>query len=141
MDLWFVIVYGRIKEVDYCFLVIFNDFGIEEKNWVCKYIYGIIVYVEKLWGNFCWFLFKNYKYCIFGVICMVRELIGFELEYKYLVKDVVGRLFYIFVGYVVRINKYFFNLLKILFGLEDFEFFKFEYLLIFLKNLWYLKDY
>ena len=72
---------------------------------------------------------------------MVRELIGSEPEYKYLAKDAAGRSLHIFVGYVARINKDSFNSLKILPGLEDLEFFKSEYLLTSLKNLWYLKDY
>ena len=141
MDLWSVIVYGRTKEADYRFLAIPDDFGIEEQNWARKYIHGTTVYAEKLRGNPRWSLFKNHKHCIFGVTCMVRELIASEPEYKYLAKDAAGRSLHIFVGYVARINKYSFNSLKILPGLEDLEFFKSEYLLTSLKNLWYLKDY
>ena len=141
MDLWSVIVYGRTKKADYRLLAIPDDFGEEEKNWALKYIHGTTVYPERLRENPRWSLFKNHKHCVFGVTCMVRELIGSERKYEYMTKDASGRSLYIFVGYVAQINKYNFNSLKILPGLENFEFFKPEYLLISLKKSWHLKDY
>ena len=133
MDLWSVIVYGRTKEVDYRFLVIPNDFQIEEQNWARKYIHGTTVYPEKLPGNPRWSLFKNHKHCVFGVTCMVKELVGSERKYEYMAKDAGGRSLYIFVGYVAQIDNYS-NSLKILPNLEDLKFFKSEDFLIFLKN-------
>ncbi|NEO51694.1 MAG: DUF2207 domain-containing protein [Okeania sp. SIO3B5] len=141
MTLWSVIIYGRTKEADYRFLAIPDDFGKEEQNWARKYIHGTTVYREKLPGNPRWSLFKNHKHCVFGVTCMAKELIGSKRGYEHMAKDGGGRPLHIFVGYVAQINKYNFNSLKILPGLENFEFFKPEYLLISLKKSWHLKDY
>ena len=141
MDSWSVIVYGRTKKADYRFLAIPNDFDIEEQNWARKYIHGTTVYREKLPGHPRWSLFKNHKHCVFGVTCMVKELIGSEPKYEYMAKDAGGRSLHIFVGYVAQINKYNLNSLKILPGLENLDFFKSEYLLTSLKKLWHLKDY
>lgn len=142
MDLWSVIVYGRTKEADYRFLAIPDDFEIEEQNWARKYIHGTTVYAEKLRGNPRWSLFKNHKHCIFGVTCMVRELIGSEPEYKYLAKDAAGRSLHIFVGYVIQISKKpYFNSLDILPDFENLKLFQFQSLLGDLEKLWDLKDY
>ncbi|NEO51696.1 MAG: DUF4948 domain-containing protein [Okeania sp. SIO3B5] len=140
MALWSVIVYGRTKEADYRFLAIPDDFGTEEQNWARKYIHGTTVYPERLQENPRWSLFKNHKHCVFGVTCMVQELVGSERQYEYMAKNARGRSLHIFVGYVAQINEDF-NPLKILPDLENLEFFKPEYLLISLKKSWNLKDY
>ena len=140
MDSWSVIVYGRTKEADYRFLAIPNDFEIEEQNWARKYIHGTTVKQEELPGKPRYSLFKNHKHCVFGVTCMVEELIASERGYERMAKDASGRSLYIFVGYVAQINENF-NPLNILPDLENIEFFKSEYLLISLKESWHLKDY
>jgi hypothetical protein len=139
MGLWSVIVYGRTKEADYRFLAIPDDFGEEEQDWARKYIRGTTVYPEKLPGSPRWSLFKNYKHCVFGVTCMVRELTGSKGKYD-MTKDTSGRPIHIFFGHVAKINKYF-NSLKILSYLEELDFFKSHYLLTSSETLWHLKDY
>ncbi|GGA17384.1 hypothetical protein [Okeania sp. KiyG1] len=140
MVLWSVIVYGRTKEADYRFLAIPDDFGTEEQNWARKYIHGTTVKREELPGNPRWSLFKNHKHCVFGVTCMVKELIGSERGYEYMTKGPGGRSLHIFVGYVAQINEDF-NPLKILPDLENLEFFKPKSLLISLEKSWHLKNY
>lgn len=140
MALWSVIVYGRTKEADYRFLAIPDDFGEQEQNWTRKYIHGTTVNREKLLGNPRWSLFKNHKHCVFGVTCMVQELVGSERKYEYMAKDGGRRSLHIFVGYVAQINEDF-NSLRILPVLENLEFFKYRDLFTSLEKLWHLKSY
>ncbi|NEQ36669.1 MAG: hypothetical protein F6K40_10430 [Okeania sp. SIO3I5] len=140
MALWSVIVYGRTKEADYRFLAIPDDFGEEEQNWARKYIHGTTVNREKLLGNPRWSLFKNHQHCVFGVTCMVQELVGSERKYEYMAKDGGRRSLHIFVGYVAQINKDF-NSLRILPVLENLDFFKYRDLFTSLEKLWHLKSY
>ena len=140
MALWSVIVYGRTKEADYRFLAIPDDFETEEQNWARKYIHGTTVNRQKLPGNPRWSLFKNHQHCVFGVTCMVQELIGSERKYEYMAKDGGRRSLHIFVGYVAKINEDF-NSLRILPVLENFEFIKYRDLFTSLEKLWHLKSY
>ncbi|NER03555.1 MAG: hypothetical protein F6K17_13505, partial [Okeania sp. SIO3C4] len=146
MALWSVIIYGRTKEADFRFLAIPEDFTPEDRYWASKYIHGSTVYPEKLKENPRWSLFKNHKHCVIGVTCMVKDLIGSDRRYDYMTEDASRRSIYIFVGYVVKIDRYF-NSLEIPPYLENLEFFKslnsnfFQSLLQSLKGLWHLKDY
>ncbi|NEQ36671.1 MAG: hypothetical protein F6K40_10440 [Okeania sp. SIO3I5] len=140
MALWSVIVYGRTKQADYRFLAIPDDFGEEEQNWARKYIHGTTVHRERLPGNPRWSLFKNHQHCVFGVTCMLQELIGSERKYEYMAKDGGRRSLHIFVGYVAQINEDF-NSLRILPVLENLEFFKYRHLFTSLEKLWHLKSY
>ncbi|NEP81102.1 MAG: hypothetical protein F6K39_24870 [Okeania sp. SIO3B3] len=107
MALWSVIIYGRTKEADFRFLAIPEDFTPEDRYWASKYIHGSTVYPEKLKENPRWSLFKNHKHCVIGVTCMVKDLIGSDRRYDYMTEDASRRSIYIFVGYVVKIDRYF----------------------------------
>jgi hypothetical protein len=79
---WAAIVYGRTYEVDFRLMAMPEDFTEEDKQWVLQYILGTTRLPEKLPGQPRWSLFKNDRYCVVGVTCMVRELMSNPIEKK-----------------------------------------------------------
>ncbi len=103
---WAAIVYGRTYEVDFRLLSIPQNFESDDEKWAMKHIRATMQSVNKLPQHPRWSLFRNDKYCIIGVTCMVEELIGSmtnELQTDY-IRDFAGRALYVFVGYVTQID-------------------------------------
>lgn len=104
---WAAIVYGRSYYLDFRLIAIPKDFTAEDINWALAYIIPTTRAASKLNRQPRWSLFKNERYCIVGVTCMVRDLIGQgdkNLDNN-LTKDVQGRPLYIFVGYGTSLER------------------------------------
>lgn len=103
---WAGIVYGRSYHLDFRLVAIPEDFTNDETNWALEYIIPTTRAASKLVHYPRWSLFKNRTHCIFGVTCMVRDLIGENNQEgaENLTKDAQGRPLYIFVGYSTKIN-------------------------------------
>lgn len=94
---WAAIVYGRSYYLDFRLIAIPKDFTAEEIGWALAHIIPTTRAAGRLDSHPRWSLFKNERYCIVGVTCMVRDLIG--QGDNHLTKDVQGRPLYIFAGY------------------------------------------
>ncbi|MEM8777599.1 MAG: hypothetical protein AAGF26_01745 [Cyanobacteria bacterium P01_G01_bin.49] len=101
------LIYARTYEVDFRFIAMPEDFTSDDKNWAWDYIRVTTRTPEQLPENPRWSIFKNDRYCVFGVTCMVRELIGRPTgeNSEDLTKDSKGRPIYIFAGYVTQIGQ------------------------------------
>ena len=101
------LIYARTYEVDFRFIAMPEDFTSGDKDWAWDYIRITTRTPEQLPENPRWSIFKNDRYCVFGVTCMVRELIGRPTgeNSEDLTKDSKGRPIYIFVGYVTQIGQ------------------------------------
>ncbi|MGB3188988.1 MAG: hypothetical protein WBB43_06115 [Limnoraphis sp.] len=102
---WAAIIYGRTYEVDFRLLSMPQNFESDDEKWAMKHISATMQSANKLPQHPRWSLFRNERFCIIGVTCMVEELIGSmtnELQTDY-IRDFAGRTLYIFVGYVTQI--------------------------------------
>jgi hypothetical protein len=104
---WAAIVYGRSYYLDFRLIAIPKDFTSEDISWALAYIIPTTRAAGKLDRHPRWSLFKNERYCIVGVTCMVRDLIGqgYKNFDNNLTKDVQGRPLYIFVGYGTPLDR------------------------------------
>ena len=142
---WSALVYGRTYEVDFRLIAMPEDFNNEDKKWALKYILGTTRSPEKLPQQPCWSFFKNDKYCVVGVTCMARELIGDssndnaeDFTRDKSTSGGLGRPLYGFFGYVAKLDGQ--NLPPIPKYLDtNLEAFKLLY--DFIKERWYVKNY
>ena len=104
---WAAIVYGRSYHLDFRFITVPHNFQGEDINWAAQYIVATTQQARKLTDSPRWSLFKNNSYCVVGVTCMVRNLIGKLREdlLKVMAKDDQGRPLYVFVGYVTQLSQ------------------------------------
>ncbi len=104
---WAAIVYGRSYHLDFRFITVPHNFQGEDINWAAQYIVATTQQARKLADSPRWSLFKNNYYCVVGVTCMVRNLIGKLREdlQKVMAKDDQGRPLYVFVGYVTQLSQ------------------------------------
>jgi hypothetical protein len=102
---WAAIVYGRSYHLDFRFITIPHDFTEQNVAWASEHILATTHQARNLSSHPRWSLFKNDIYCVTGVTCMVRDLIGQDqdsVEVK--TKDDQGRPLYVFVGYATSLN-------------------------------------
>jgi hypothetical protein len=104
---WAAIVYGRSYHLDFRFITIPHDFTEQNLTWASQHILATTHQARKLSSYPRWSLFKNDVYCIAGVTCMVRDLIGQlnENSIEVKTKDDQGRPLYVFVGYATSLNQ------------------------------------
>ena len=104
---WAAIVYGRSYHLDFRFITVPHNFQREDINWAAQYIVATTQQARKLADSPRWSLFKNNSYCVVGVTCMVRNLIGKLREdlLRVMTKDNQGRPLYVFVGYVTQLSQ------------------------------------
>ncbi|NJO98463.1 MAG: hypothetical protein HC764_22725 [Pleurocapsa sp. CRU_1_2] len=96
---WAAIVYGRTYHLDFRFITVPQDFTQQDLNWASQHIVATTQQARNLFASPRWSLFKNNNYCVVGITCMVKDLIGNT------VKDDQGRPLYIFVGYVTQLTE------------------------------------
>jgi len=97
------LVYGRTFEVDFRYLAIPEKFSDVDQAWANQYVMASMRRPERLEGRPRWVLFQNQHYRVFGVICMVKELIDPKTQYEVdITRDKVGRPLHVFAGYVIR---------------------------------------
>ena len=103
---WAAIIYGRSYHLDFRFITVPHNFQGEDINWAAQYIVATTQQARKLADSPRWSLFKNNSYCVVGVTCMVRNLIGKLREdlLPVMAKDDQGRPLYVFVGYVTELS-------------------------------------
>jgi hypothetical protein len=99
MSKWAAIVYGRTYHLDFRLITIPQDFTPQDITWASQHIVATTQQARNLVGSPRWSLFKNNNYCVVGVTCMVKDLIGDR------VKDDQGRPLYVFVGYVAQLTE------------------------------------
>jgi hypothetical protein len=99
MSKWAAIVYGRTYHLDFRLITIPHDFTQPDLDWASQHIVATTQQARNLVSSPRWSLFKNNNYCVVGVTCMVKDLIGDR------VKDDQGRPLYVFVGYVTQLTK------------------------------------
>jgi hypothetical protein len=99
MSKWAAIVYGRTYHLDFRLITIPHDFTQPDLDWSSQHIVATTQRARNLVGSPRWSLFKNNNYCVVGVTCMVKDLIGDR------VKDDQGRPLYVFVGYVAQLTE------------------------------------
>jgi hypothetical protein len=101
------IVYGGTFEVDFRMIAMPEVFTEADKNWALKFIAGTTRSAKQLRNDPRWSLFKNERYCIFGITCMAEELIPNPLDSLLgdVTKDFKGRPMYLFAGYVTEIGQ------------------------------------
>lgn len=99
MSKWAAIVYGRTYHLDFRLITIPHDFTQPDLDWASQHIVATTQQARNLTGSPRWSLFKNNHYCVVGVTCMVKDLIGDR------VKDDKGRPLYVFVGYVTQLTE------------------------------------
>ena len=73
---WAAIVYGRTYHLDFRFITIPHDFTASDITWASQHILATTHQARNLPSNPRWSLFKNDSYCVVGITCMVRDLIG-----------------------------------------------------------------
>ncbi|NCS84612.1 MAG: hypothetical protein GW759_06735, partial [Cyanobacteria bacterium] len=95
------IVYGRTYEVDFRFIALPENFTDDDKKWIDNYIKVTTRTAEKLTNNPRFSIVKNSQYCVFGVICLARDLHNVIEE----TKDKYDRSLYGFFGYVIPVNE------------------------------------
>ena len=138
---WAGIVYGRSYHLDFRFIAIPRDFTSQELDWASPYILATTRKAKKLPFHPRWSLFKNDSYCVLGVTCMVRDLLG-ELDEnsaEELTRDDRGRPLYVFVGYATKLErkKYLFDLPSYTGNcLEDFQ-----SLYQYVREVWLVKNF
>lgn len=96
---WAAIVYGRTYHLDFRFVTIPHDFDTKDNAWALQHILATTQQARNLSNSPRWSMFKNDRYCIVGVTCMVRDSI------ETMAKDNRGRPLYAFVGYVTRLER------------------------------------
>ena len=103
---WAAIVYGRTYHLDFRFITIPHDFAALEIAWASSHILATTQQARNLSSSPRWSLFKNNTYCVIGVTCMVRDLMGKSGEdsSEMMAKDDQGRPLYVFVGYVTQLS-------------------------------------
>ncbi|MGF1588460.1 MAG: hypothetical protein ACFCU7_04295 [Pleurocapsa sp.] len=138
---WAAIIYGRSYHLDFRFITVPDNFTGQDLNWASQYILATTQQARNLADSPRWSLFKNDDYCIVGVTCMVRDLIGQlnEDSLEVMTKDDRGRPLYVFVGYVTQLTYH-----K---NLQDFPAYTEERLDSFqtlyheIEKVWLVKDY
>ncbi|NJL52627.1 MAG: hypothetical protein HC930_11140 [Hydrococcus sp. SU_1_0] len=75
-----------------------HDFTPQTITWASQHIVATTQQARNLVNAPRWSLFKNNDYCVMGVTCMVKDLIGDT------VKDNQGRPLYVFVGYGTQLT-------------------------------------
>ncbi|MFM2312876.1 MAG: hypothetical protein RLZZ04_2152 [Cyanobacteriota bacterium] len=95
---WAAIVYGRTYHLDFRLITVPHDFTTQAITWASQHIVATTQKARNLVGAPRWSLFKNDDYCVMGVTCMVKDLIGDT------VKDNQGRPLYVFVGYGTQLT-------------------------------------
>ena len=103
---WAAIIYGRSYHLDFRFITVPDNFTGHDINWASQYILATTQQARNLADSPRWSLFKNDRYCIVGVTCMVRDLIDqlSEDSLEVMAKDDRGRPLYVFVGYVTQLT-------------------------------------
>jgi hypothetical protein len=138
---WTGLVYGRSYQVDFSSIATPCDFTAQDTQWALQYITATTKSADKLAGNPRWSLFKNEKYCVVGVTCMVTDLLGNRArsDGDDMTKDCQGRPLYIFVGYVAPLkNKTFLRNIPT-YSSNNLELFAPLYQHV--RDIWYLKEY
>jgi hypothetical protein len=95
---WAAIVYGRTYHLDFRLITVPHDFTAQTITWASQHIVATTQQARNLVDSPRWSLFKNDDYCVMGVTCMVKDLIGNT------VKDNQGRPLYVFVGYGTQLT-------------------------------------
>jgi hypothetical protein len=138
---WTSFVYGRSYQVDFSSIATPASFTAQDTQWALQYITATTKSADKLAGNPRWSLFRNENYCVVGVTCMVKDLLGERAssDGSDMTKDCQGRPLYIFVGYVAQLENqpYLFSVPPYL-G-NDLELFAPLYQHV--RNIWYIKEY
>lgn len=107
---WSSIIFSRTYEVDFRLISIPEDFKEREKKWALDYIYATMTYPKELQGNPIYSIFKNNKYCVVGITCMIKDLIqnshyeNLEVGTRDKPSGGEGREVYGFFGYVTKKN-------------------------------------
>ena len=99
---WAAFVYARTYEMDFRLIAVPQDFKENGIKWALNHIIGTTQLPENLKKAPIWSLFRNKDYCIVGVTCMARDLIGQETDKT---KDSNNRPLYLFAGYAARLDK------------------------------------
>jgi hypothetical protein len=104
---WAAIVYGRSYYLDFRFITLPQNFTAQDISWASQHIIATTQQARNLAGSPRWSVFKNDSYCVLGVTCMVRDLIGQLSEdlIEVMTKDDQGRPLYVFVGYVTQLSQ------------------------------------
>lgn len=105
---WAAVVYGRTYEVDFRFIAVPEGFTSEDRGWLWNHIRATLRSAEKLPGNPRWSLFANGRYCVVGVTCMAKDLVGATEDAgmsEDMTRDFQGRPLYLFTGYVAELDK------------------------------------
>jgi hypothetical protein len=95
---WAAIVYGRTYHLDFRLITVPHGFTPQAIAWASQHIVATTQQARNLVNAPRWSLFKNDDYCVMGVTCMVKDLIGDT------VRDDQGRPLYVFVGYGTQLN-------------------------------------
>ncbi|MBW3543006.1 MAG: hypothetical protein KY476_22320 [Planctomycetes bacterium] len=96
--LWAPLVFGRTLKVDFRLLAIPEGMAKADVQWLQSHINGSTVYPDDLRDGHRWSLFKNDRYCGFGLTCMA-QLVS---THRVIVEN---RELYLFAGYVSRIDR------------------------------------
>ncbi len=155
---WTGLVYGRSYQVDFSSIATPCYFTAQDTQWALQYITATTKSADKLAGNPRWSLFKNEKYCVVGVTCMVKDLLGdcvalptadrnacldsrnrANSDGDDMTKDCQGRPLYIFVGYVAPLKDKTFLRNVPAYSSNNLELFAPLYQHV--RDIWYLKEY
>ena len=71
---WASIIFSRTYEVDYRLITLPEGFSKQDEDWANEYIYSTTKSPQNLPNNPIWSIFKNDRYCVVGVTCMLKEL-------------------------------------------------------------------
>ncbi|MDA1014418.1 MAG: hypothetical protein O3A00_08205 [Planctomycetota bacterium] len=96
-DCWAPLVYGRTLNVDFRLLAIPEETSREDIDWFQRMVNGAIIYPDALRTGHRWAVFKNERYCAFGLVCMAALVSAKRVV-------VQTRDLYLFAGYVARID-------------------------------------
>jgi len=108
MSKWAAVVYSRTYEVDFRFLTIPESFTSEDRGWLWGHIHATLRSAKKLPGNPRWSLFADRRYCVVGVTCMAKDLVGVTEDdgiSSDMTRDFQSRPLYLFTGYVAELDK------------------------------------
>jgi len=109
--MWSGIIYTRTKNLDYRYIAIPKNFDSYQLLWLETYVKFLLKKPDNLRENGSdrriWSIFKDENYCVIGLTCMVRDLIGFiELNHPNdYTRDYTQTPIYTFIGCSIKLKE------------------------------------
>lgn len=102
--LWAPLVYSRTYELDFRLIAYPVDFKSSRLQWALDHIHATTNVAERLPNNPRWSLFRSDDHCVFGITCMLQEVMIASDDSQHPTQDSQNRPIYCFLGYVASLS-------------------------------------